>query len=33
MNNGSHLVVETPDDLFHLGLDEINLDEFGLNHL
>ena len=33
MINGSHLVVETPDDLFHLGLDEIDLDEFGLNHL
>ena len=33
MNNGSHLVVETPDDLFHLGLDSIDLNEFGLNHL
>ena len=33
MNNGSNLVVETPDDLFHLGLDEIDLGDFGLNHL
>ena len=31
MQNGSHLVVESPDDLFHLGLDEVDLDEFGLN--
>ena len=33
MNNGSHLVVETLDDLFLLGLEEIDMDEFGLNHL
>ena len=30
LQNGSHMIVESPDDLFRLGLDDINLEELGL---
>ena len=33
IQNGSHVVVESPDDLFHLGVDDINWNEFGLNYI
>ena len=33
MNNGSHVIVESPDDLFHVGLDEVDYNELGLQYL
>lgn len=30
LHNGSHIIIESPDDLFRLGFDGINYDELGL---
>lgn len=33
MANGSHILVQSPDDLFRLGLDDVDLNELGLPHV
>ena len=32
-NGGSYFVISSPDDLFNLGVDEINYEELGLSNV
>ena len=33
LHNGSHIILESPDDLFRLGMDEVNFVDLGLQSI